>query len=269
MKEATYIHGTTPDEQERLATLNRLSNPPFISFMEIKSGDRVLEIGSGLGILADDVSKATGASVTGLEISHDQLAIAQRLDSNVTWVQGDAQNLPFDASTFDVVYCRYVLEHVADPLRVMQEAHRVLKPGGRFYNQENNNAVQHLWPECPAYDHAWKVFELLQSDLGGDALIGKKLYAMAYDAGFDDIRISLQPEMHAYHEPGYGIWLRNLIALHKGAENHIVSDRYLTRRQFDDAVTELTAMMENPRGSVYFYWNRVAARKKNGVTRRS
>lgn len=264
MKEATYIHGTTPDEQDRLAKLNRLSNPPFISFMDIKSSDLVLEIGSGLGILANDVSVATGASVTGLEISHEQLAIAQQLDTNVEWIQGDAQSLPFEEGTFDVVYCRYVLEHVADPLRVMQEAYRVLKPGGHFYNQENNNAVQHLWPECPAYDHAWKVFELLQADLGGDALIGKKLYAMAYDTGFDRIQISLQPEMHGFNEPGYSIWMQNLMALLKGAENHIVSDRYLTRRQFDDAVAELGSMMKNPRGSVYFYWNRVAARKKVG-----
>lgn len=264
MKEATYIHGTTPDEQDRLATLNRLSNPPFIAFLDIKSGDNVLEIGSGLGILATDVSIATGASVTGLEISHDQLAIAQRLDSSVEWVQGDAHRLPFADETFDVVYSRYLLEHVADPLQVMREAHRVLKPSGRFYNQENNNAVQHLWPECPAYDHAWKVFEQLQADLGGDALIGKKLYAMAYDAGFADIQISLQPEMHGFNEPGYAIWMKNLIALLMGAKSHIISDKYLSEKQFNDAVADLEAMMANPRGSVYFYWNRVAARKKAG-----
>jgi ubiquinone/menaquinone biosynthesis C-methylase UbiE len=264
MKESTYIHGTTPEEQERLATLNKLSNPHFISFMEIHPSDRVLEIGSGLGILARDVAISTGADVTGIEISEDQLSIARSLTSGATMIHGDAHHLPFEDASFDVVYCRYILEHVADPLRVMMEAKRVLKPGGRFYNQENNNEIQHTWPDCPAFQHAWKAFEYLQADMGGDALIGKKLYAMAYDTGFQDIQISLQPEMHGYNEAGYGIWVKNLIALLMGAKSHIISDKYLSDKQFNDAISELEALHDNPRGAVYFYWNRLKAKKKAG-----
>jgi len=264
MKEATYIHGTTLEEQERLATLNRLSNPQFISFMEIGPGDRVLEIGSGLGILARDVAVSTGAYVTGIEISTDQLAIAKTLIGDMDWVHGDAHALPFDDASFDVVYCRYILEHVADPLLVMKEALRVLKPGGRYYNQENNNAVQHTWPECPAFDHVWKGFEYLQTDLGGDALIGKKLYAMACDVGFSDIHISLQPEMHAYHEPGYAVWVMNLIALVSGAKQHLLERGFVSSDQFEAAINELKALLLTSNGSVYFYWNRLKATKKWG-----
>jgi ubiquinone/menaquinone biosynthesis C-methylase UbiE len=264
MKDATYIHGTTHEEQERLATLNRLSNPQFISFMDIGPSDRVLEIGSGLGILARDVAVSTGANVTGIEISADQLAIAKTLDGDMEWVHGDAHRLPFEDASFDVVYCRYILEHVADPIQVMREALRVLKPGGRYYNQENNNAVQHTWPECPAFDQVWKAFEYLQTELGGDALIGKKLYAMACEVGFGDIQISLQPEMHAYHEPGYAIWVNNLIALISGARQHLLERGFLSGDQFEAAVIELKAMLEDSSGSVYFYWNRLKARKKVG-----
>ncbi len=264
MKEATYIHGTTPDEQERLAALNRLSNPQFVAFMKIRPEQRVLEIGSGLGLLARDVAQASGAHVTGVEISHDQLAIARTVSDQVHWVHGDVHHLPFDDASFDVVYGRYILEHVGDPMQVMREALRVLKPGGRFYNQENNNEIQHTWPDCPAFLHAWKVFEYLQADLGGDALIGKKLYAMAYDAGFDGIQISLQPEMHGFNEPGYSLWVKNLIALLMGAKSHIISDKYLAEAEFAAAITELEDLNDNPRGSVYFYWNRLEAAKKVG-----
>jgi ubiquinone/menaquinone biosynthesis C-methylase UbiE len=264
IKEATYIHGTTPDEQERLAALNRLSNPPFVAFLDVNKDDRVLEIGSGLGILATDVSKVYGAHVTGIEISTDQLSIARSSGGTVQFVHGDAHHLPFEDASFDVVYGRYILEHVGDPLQVMREALRVLKPGGRFYNQENNNEIQHTWPDCPAFLHAWKVFEYMQADMGGDALIGKKLYAMAYDTGFDEIQISLQPEMHGCNEPGFAVWVKNLIALLMGAKSYIISERYLSSDAFSAAITELEALFKNQRGSVYFYWNRLKARKKRG-----
>ena len=52
----TYIHGTEPSEQERLGVLNRLTNDAFIRFLAVPPGARVLEVGSGLGILAVQVA---------------------------------------------------------------------------------------------------------------------------------------------------------------------------------------------------------------------
>src|SRR5262245_3851876 len=55
-QEARYIHGTHADEQERLAGLNRLTNPQFIQFLALNTTETVLEVGSGLGILAVEVA---------------------------------------------------------------------------------------------------------------------------------------------------------------------------------------------------------------------
>ena len=55
---AGYIHGTTPSEQDRLATLNRLTNQAFVEFLEVRPQARVLEVGSGLGHLAGEVADA-------------------------------------------------------------------------------------------------------------------------------------------------------------------------------------------------------------------
>lgn len=74
---ATYIHGTGPREQERLAGLNRLTNQVFVEFLDIRAGLRILEVGSGLGLLAVAVaSAAPGVSVVGLEQSSAQIAAA-------------------------------------------------------------------------------------------------------------------------------------------------------------------------------------------------
>src|SRR4030095_226658 len=109
MTEANYIHGTAQSEQARLAALNRLTNGPFIEFLGVKPDTNVLEIGSGLGILAIEVaSAADGVQVTGLERSPEQIAAAAS-HPRVTFVEGDAHRLPFADATFDLVYCRYLL----------------------------------------------------------------------------------------------------------------------------------------------------------------
>src|SRR5688572_20691110 len=90
---ADYIHGTQPREQARLAALNRLTNAAFIEFLQVSPGAGVLEVGSGLGILAAAVARAApGAGVTGVEISPDQLAAAVRA-AGVEYRQGDAHRL--------------------------------------------------------------------------------------------------------------------------------------------------------------------------------
>jgi cyclopropane fatty-acyl-phospholipid synthase-like methyltransferase len=68
-----YIHGTERSEQERLAALNMLTNPPFLDYLAIPAGVRVLDVGSGLGILAAKVASIAGATV-GIEFSEEQLS---------------------------------------------------------------------------------------------------------------------------------------------------------------------------------------------------
>ena len=115
MSEGIYIHGTEPSEQERLAGLNRITNAAFIQFLDVADGSHVLEVGSGLGLLAVDVANAAaGVHVVGVEISAAQIAAASS-HPRVTFVQGDAHSLDFPDARFDLVYARYLLEHVADP----------------------------------------------------------------------------------------------------------------------------------------------------------
>ena len=65
---AAYIHGTDTSEQARLALLNRLTNEPFIEFLALDEEGSVLEVGSGLGILARQVAELVpSAKVFGIE----------------------------------------------------------------------------------------------------------------------------------------------------------------------------------------------------------
>jgi SAM-dependent methyltransferase len=257
---AQYIHGTDKTEQERLATLNRLTNPAFVEFLELRPDSSVLEVGSGLGILADEVAaRAPCGEVIGIEYSPEQLAAAQVARPNLRLEQGDAQRLPFDGALFDVVYCRYLLEHVADPVQVLREMRRVLRDGGRVCIQENNILANEFFPECPKFDCVWEKFAVLQSKLGGDALIGKKLFALLRQAGFQHIHLSFAPEIHPADSATFLPWVENMIRNVTGAADLLVRHRLATPNEIDEAVAEVRAFEKRSDACAYFYWNRACA----------
>ena len=249
----TYVHGTAPSEQERLALLNRMTNETFVAFLDVRPGMRVLEVGSGLGILASSVA-SIAAEVVGVERSPEQLARAPRLP-NLTFVQGDAHQLEFPDASFDLVYTRYVLEHVADPERVVREMRRVARPGARVVACENDISLMRFDPPCPAFEAAWEGLARLQASLGGDALIGRRLFRLFRVAGFTNVELSVQPEIHWAGSPGFAAWVRVVIGNIEGARQGIgeeISDR---------AVAELEAFLEREDGSVIFGWNRAVGVK--------
>jgi SAM-dependent methyltransferase len=251
----TYIHGTEPDEQERLTALNRMTNTAFVGFLGVTPGARVLEVGSGLGLLA--VAAAAAADdvrVIGVEISAEQIAAAAT-SPHVTYRQGDAHALDFPDGSFDLVYARYVLEHVARPEAVLREMRRVVRPGGRVAVCENDITLLRFDPSCPAFERAWELFQRYQSSLGGDSGVGRRLFRLFHDAGLSRIELSVQPEVHWQGSSGFTAWVQNIIG------NLDSARRGLDAAVVDAAVRELTAFMRRPDASSVFVWNRAIGTK--------
>ncbi len=108
--------------------------PGFADFASAR-GRRVLEIGVGMGADYLEWLKA-GASATGVDLSAVSLGKARRRCELAGYDPdlriADAERLPFPADSFDVVYSYGVMHHSANPEQCMQEAWRVLKPGGQL-----------------------------------------------------------------------------------------------------------------------------------------
>jgi len=254
---SSYIHGTEASEQARLAALNRMTNGAFLDFLGLAPTDEVLEVGSGLGLLAAEAAgRVVRGRVTGVEYSPAQIAAAAAPPANARFVQGDAHALPFAADSFDVVYCRYVLEHVADPARVLGEMRRVVKPGGRVLVQENNIEINRFDPPCPAFDRVWGRFAELQAMLGGDALIGLRLYRLFKGAGLRQVELSVQPEVHWSTSPGFVPWVTNLIGNVRSGEKALVERGLASSADIRAAIAELQGLMTREDASAIFYWNR-------------
>jgi SAM-dependent methyltransferase len=141
-------------------------------------GDDVLEIGPGPG-LTTDILRSRVPHVTAIEFDADlAAALARRLNgTNVDVVHGDGTDTGFDDGRFSAVTCFSMLHHVASPdlqNRVLAEAYRVLRPGGRFIG------VDSLDREFIRVFHEGDVFVPTDPDTLEERL---RL------SGFDDVRI--------------------------------------------------------------------------------
>lgn len=106
----------------------------------------ILDIGCGGGFLTNRLAEK-GHQVTGIDLSEKSLRVAKKYDTtqSVQYLKANAYDLPFTAPLFDVVSAMDILEHVENPAKLIEEAARVLKPGGLFfYHTFNRTWVSRL-----------------------------------------------------------------------------------------------------------------------------
>jgi ubiquinone/menaquinone biosynthesis C-methylase UbiE len=168
----------------------------------------------------------------------------------VTYRKGDAHAIEFPDASFDIVYARYLLEHVSKPEVVMREMRRLVRPGGCVAVCENDISLIRFDPPCPAFDRAWDLFLRYQATLGGDGVIGRRLYRLFRDAGLTHIELSVQPEVHWYGSPGFTAWVRNIIGNLESAQ------RGIDETVLIPAVAELKGLIQRDDASSVFVWNR-------------
>jgi ubiquinone/menaquinone biosynthesis C-methylase UbiE len=108
----------------------------------IKDGERVLDVGCGIGGPSRYLASQLGCQVTGLDFTAEFVALAgmlaqrTRLADKVAYRQGDALDLPFPDGSFDVVWSQNAAMNIADRDRLYSEMRRVLTAAGRLALQE-------------------------------------------------------------------------------------------------------------------------------------
>jgi len=104
--------------------------------LELREGERVLDIGSGPGLLANEMAALVGPNgrACGMDISEDMLAMSRKRCADKPWTEfkkSDATNLPYPDGSFDAAVSTQVYEYVADIPQALAELYRVIRPGGR------------------------------------------------------------------------------------------------------------------------------------------
>jgi demethylmenaquinone methyltransferase / 2-methoxy-6-polyprenyl-1,4-benzoquinol methylase len=115
----------------------------MVGALDPRPPERILDVATGTGMVAEALVRRGGCSVVGLDQSQQMLARAARrigaaplLKEHVSLVRGEAERLPFADGEFDALTFTYLLRYVDEPAATLRELARVVKPGGRIASLE-------------------------------------------------------------------------------------------------------------------------------------
>jgi len=142
---------------------------------------RVLDAGCGAGVISAELSRATGAKVTGLDSDAAMVEFAARAVPGAEFVNARVEDMPFGDESFDAVVCHFFLLWVTDPRQAFSEMVRVLEPGGVLVacaEPDYGGLVE--YPENPVFSRG-RIEGM--TAMGADPFIGRKLDALFNSAG--------------------------------------------------------------------------------------
>jgi demethylmenaquinone methyltransferase/2-methoxy-6-polyprenyl-1,4-benzoquinol methylase len=172
-RQALELFAGLPRHYDRMGAILSFGQDPrwrraLVKGVDPRPGQRVLDVATGTGLVALALAREGGCSVVGVDQSEQMLAGArQRLGdapevaARITFVQGEAERLPFADGEFDALTFTYLLRYVDDRAATMRELARVVRPGGRI------GMVEFGVPRTPVLRALWRVHTRLGLPLLG------------------------------------------------------------------------------------------------------
>ena len=196
-----YVLASGDDGADRLAVVNAVHGADTAAFLGragLRPGMRVADIGCGIGAVSRWMAEQVGPAgeVWGIDIHPDQVGVASRLSSeagvgNARFQVGAAQATGLPGDSFDLVFCRFVLMHVAEPMAALQEMLGLLRPGGVLACEDSDFTSPFCEPDHPDYRRLFELYLALGDRKGLDFRIGPKLYRYFLELGLEDVQVAL------------------------------------------------------------------------------
>lgn len=191
-----YVHGYTERESSRLVDQASTLAELLHHDTHYPAGSRVLETGCGIGAQTVILTKnSPEAEFVAIDVSQDSINEAKEVINaenitNVTFQKADIFDLPFDEKSFDHVFICFVLEHLQEPVDALCRLKRVLKKGGSITVIEGDHGSFYCHPESTEASLAVRCLIDTQAMLKGNSLIGRQIYPLMTNAGFEETTVS-------------------------------------------------------------------------------
>ena len=163
----------------------------------LRAGMRCLDLGCGGGEVTLALARLVGprGEAIGLDMDAEKidLAIGQALAAglpNARFRQVDVDEWS-EPGSYDLVYCRFLLTHLCDPLAILRKMRAAVRPGGTVVVEDLDIAGRIWHPPCPALDRFARLYRSIIARRGGDADIGPKLYGLARAAGLANVDLDV------------------------------------------------------------------------------
>ena len=187
-----YIHGHH-ESVLRSHTWRTVENSAAYLVPYLHEGAEILDLGSGPGtITVDFADRVAPGRVLGIDASAEVVAQATALADergvgNVTFQVGDAYALDLPDDSVDIAHAHQVLQHVADPVAVLREMARVVRPGGVIAARDVDYGGAIWFPELPGLDEWKRLYDRVHRAGGGEPNAGRRLRSWALAAGLTDV----------------------------------------------------------------------------------
>jgi ubiquinone/menaquinone biosynthesis C-methylase UbiE len=258
----SYVHGYSERESERLRDQSGILEELLHSGTSYPAGSKVLEAGCGVGaqtrILAE---RNPVADITSIDISAKSISKAMHLVdgkkiSNVSFEQASILDMPFADASFDHVFICFVLEHLKDPCRALAEVKRVLKHGGSVTLIEGDHGSCFWHPETNASLEIWQAFIKAQVELGHDPLIGRRVYPLLKQSGFNIKDVSPRWVYADSSKPQLmdGVVNKIIVPMVESGKSRILESGMLDRSSWDKGIRDLSKSGKPPDGTFFYTW---------------
>jgi len=261
-----YVHGYSEYESARLQDQANTLADLLHCDTRYPAGSRVLEAGCGVG--AQTVHLAANspqAHIAAIDLSPISLAeAAARIKAaghdNVEFLPADIFSLPFAPESFDHIFLCFVLEHLPNPLAALGCLKSALKPGGSITVIEGDHGSAYFHPDSAAAKKAIQCLIDYQATLGGDSLIGRRLYPLMVEAGFSAALVSPRMVYVDASRPELveGFTKKTFTAMVEGVREYALGKGMMDEAGWEEAIRDLYRTAENDGTFCYTFFKAVA-----------